>query len=102
MARTGLWRSCVVGGAVLLWAASASAQSGLRVQYRFGQPLAPTDNHVRPILNIINGGTTAVPLSELTLRYWYTVDGARPQVYVCDWANIGNQNVRSRFVTLSP
>src|SRR5687767_1193578 len=103
MARTGLWRSLVIGGAALLWASSAGAQTaGLRVQYRFGQPLAPTDNHVRPILNIVNGGSSAVPLSELTVRYWYTVDGARPQAYVCDWAQIGNQNVRSRFASVSP
>jgi endoglucanase len=102
MTRQGWWRPVLIGGVALLGASTASAQTaGLRVQYRFGQPLAPADNHVRPILNVVNGGTSAVPLSELTVRYWYTVDGARPQVYTCDWAQIGGGNVRSRFQTSS-
>jgi endoglucanase len=100
MARRGSWRPVVIGATLLLAASWAEAQTaGLRIQYRFGQPLAPADNHVRPILNVVNGGLSAVPLGELTVRYWYTVDGARPQVYTCDWAQIGGGNVRSRFVS---
>src|SRR6185295_13833546 len=88
--------------ASLLLAPFASAQtSGLRVQYKIPGAV-PADNHVRPHLNIVNGGTTTVPLSELTVRYWYTVDGARPQVYVCDYTPRGCGNVTSTFVTVSP
>jgi endoglucanase len=100
MARRGSWRPVVIGATLLLGASWAEAQTaGLRIQYRFGQPLAPADNHVRPILNVVNGGPSAVPLGELTVRYWYTVDGTRPQVYTCDWAQIGGGHVRSRFVS---
>ena len=98
-----LWRLLAAGGAGVLLASSASAQTGgLRVQYRIPH-VAATDNHVRPHVRVFNGTTAAVPMSELTLRYWYTVDGVRPQVYVCDWTPPpGCGNVTAQFVAVSP
>src|SRR5262245_39936500 len=97
-----LWPKVSLAAASLLLAAGASAQtSGLRVQYRI-PGVAAGDNHVRPFLRIVNGGTTAVPYSELTIRYWYTVDGVRPQAYWCDWTPGGCNNVTSQFVAVSP
>src|SRR5262245_27617388 len=58
----------------------------LRVQYRVADPTSPGDNQIKAHLNIVNAGTTSVPLSELTIRYWYTNEGNRPQVYDCDYA----------------
>src|SRR4029450_14076334 len=94
--------SLAVGAAGLLAASSAAAQTGLRVQYRVPS-VAVSDNHVRPHLRIVNGTGSAVPLSELTMRYWYTVDGVQPQVYVCDWTPPpGCSNVATSFVAVSP
>lgn len=95
------WRTLAVGAAALLLSSSAWAQ-GLRVQYKTAASNPAGDNHVRPHFNIVNGGTAAVPMSELTVRYWYTVDGSQPQTYVCDWAARGNQNVAGSFVAVSP
>ena len=75
--------SLAVGAAGVLAASSAAAQTGLRVQYRVPS-VAVNDNHVRPHLRVVNSTGSAVPLSELTMRYWYTVDGVQPQVYVLD------------------
>src|SRR5262245_12482561 len=72
----------------------------LRVQYRVADPTSPGDNQIKAHLNIINAGTTSVPLSELTIRYWYTNDGNRPQVYDCDYAVRGCSNISAGFVTL--
>src|SRR5262245_66251420 len=58
------------------------------------------DNQIKPHFNIVNSGTTAVPMSELTARYWYTNDGNRPQVYDCDYAVRGCSNISASFVTL--
>jgi hypothetical protein len=33
-----------------------------------------------PRTSIVNGGTSAVPLSELTVRYWYTIETQMPEV----------------------
>ena len=72
----------------------------LRVQYRAADSSATT-NQIKPHLNIINLGSSAIPLSELTVRYWYTIDGERPQQYHCDYAVIGCGIVSGSFVKLS-
>src|SRR5262245_33840208 len=72
----------------------------LKVQYRVADPNSPADNQIKPRLNVVNTGAASVPLSELTIRYWYTNDGSRPQVYDCDYAVKGCSNIIPRFVTL--
>jgi hypothetical protein len=72
----------------------------LRVQYRASDTNA-TDNQIKPHFNIVNVGTTSIPLRELAIRYWYTADGDRPQLYSCDYAMIGCSNVTGKFVKLT-
>jgi hypothetical protein len=72
----------------------------LRVQYRASDTNA-TDNQIKPHFNIVNVGTTSVQLRELTIRYWYTADGDRPQAYWCDYAMINCSNVIGKFVKLT-
>ena len=71
--------------------------SGLKVQYRAADTSAG-DNQIKPHFTIVNSGASAVPLSELTLRYWYTVDSDRAQNFWCDYAVLGCANVRGAFV----
>jgi hypothetical protein len=71
----------------------------LRVQYQCGDATV-TPNQLRFKLNIINDSEDRIPLSELTVRYWYTRDGDQPQMFVCDHANFGNKNVQGTFHTL--
>jgi endoglucanase len=80
---------------------SAAGTGGLKAQY-FAADTNAGDNQVKPHLNLVNIGTTAVALSTVTVRYWYTVDGVRPQVFWCDWTSLGCNNVTGRFVTVSP
>ena len=72
----------------------------LKVQYRPADTNA-TDNQLKPHLQIVNTGTTTVPLSELTIRYWYTVDGDAPQTRSCDYAVRGCANITGQFVKLA-
>src|SRR5262249_36163316 len=72
----------------------------LRVQYRVADPNSPNDNQIKPHFNVVNSGTTAVPMSELTIRYWYTNDGNMPQVYDCDFAARGCSNITASFVSI--
>jgi hypothetical protein len=80
---------------------NATATTSLKVQYR-AMELNVSDNHVRPWFNVVNTGTTSVPLSELKIRYWYTVDTNQPQTAWCDWAQINCTNVTRAFTTVSP
>ncbi|MCS7252359.1 MAG: hypothetical protein NZ572_08090, partial [Thermoflexus sp.] len=68
-----------------------AAGGDLVVQYRVADTNA-RDNQLKPHFRIVNRGATSVPLSELTIRYWYTVDGDKPQVFNCDWAQVGCSN----------
>jgi len=68
----------------------------VRVQHR---PGPSTDTVLYPQIRIVNQGNT-VPLSELEIRYWYT-GGPEPQVYTCDQAAVGCQNVTGQIVHLN-
>src|SRR6266545_2449489 len=87
-------------GAGVSIATMMQATPTLRLQYRVADPNSPNDNQIKPHFNIVNGGTTTVPLSELTIRYWYTNDGSQPQVYDCDFASRGCSNISASFVSI--
>jgi endoglucanase len=53
-------------------------------------------------IQLTNTGTTAVPLSALTVRYWFTEDSTAGLQYACDYAPLGCANVTSKFVAVSP
>ncbi|RPI94107.1 MAG: hypothetical protein EHM40_07675 [Chloroflexi bacterium] len=71
----------------------------LRVQYRAADTNAG-DNQIKPHFNIVNAGTSPVPLSELKIRYWFTREGTQNQSFWCDWAAINGAcgNVSGTFV----
>jgi hypothetical protein len=61
------------------------------------------NNAIQPLLVLQNQGSSALPLSRLTLRYYVTVEngGTLGNLNV-NYAQVGNQNVRLRYVPLSP
>lgn len=80
--------------------ATSGGTSSLKVQYKAADTNAG-DNQIKPHLNIVNTGSSAVPLSELKIRYWYTIDGDKPQTYNCDYAVVSCGNVTGTFVKLA-
>ncbi|WP_445739126.1 glycoside hydrolase family 6 protein [Paenibacillus sp. FSL H7-0323] len=72
------------------------AAISLTLQYRAGDTNA-TDNQIKPYFNIKNNGTTAVNLSELKIRYYFTKDSNQTLNGTIDWAQIGNNNVQVAF-----
>jgi endoglucanase len=84
-------------------ATSTLGPTTLRLQYRAADTNAG-DNQIKPHFNIVNPGGSAVPLSELKIRYWYTREGTTGQNFFCDWSAIsgGCSNLTSSFVPLSP
>lgn len=75
------------------------ATAGLKVQYRAGT--TGTTNGIRPLMRLVNTGTSSVDLSKVTIRYWFTKDGAASQNYWCDWAQIGSSNIVASFVNVT-
>ncbi|MGQ8870712.1 glycoside hydrolase family 6 protein [Paenibacillus sp. TSA_86.1] len=70
--------------------------SDLVVQYRAGDTNA-TDNQIRPLFNIKNLGSTAVNLSDLKLRYYFTKEGTAAMDSSIDWAVVGAANIERTF-----
>jgi len=68
----------------------------LAVQYR-AMNTNPTDNTISPHFNIKNNGTSAVSLSTLKIRYYFTKDGSQALNAFIDWAQVGNSNVVTTF-----
>src|SRR5215212_995158 len=75
----------------------------LRVQYRAADTNAG-DNQVKPHFNIINSGSSSVPLTELKIRYWYTREGTVGQTFFCDFSAVtgGCSNVTGSFFAVNP
>lgn len=79
---------------------AATASNGtVKIQYMPGNTTANFPA-ISPKFILINTGTTSVPLNELKLRYWFTIDGYQPQNYWCDYAALGCSNISAQFVTL--
>lgn len=73
----------------------------LKAQYRSSDSSAG-DNQIKPGLQLVNTGTTAVSLSDVTVRYWFTSDnGASTYGTWCDWSPIGCSTVTHRVAAVS-
>jgi len=79
---------------------STPAPGGVKVQFFNGNTAAST-NSLYPNFKVVNTGTTAVSLSDVKVRYYFTVDTAQPLNFACDWASAGNSNLTGTFVTIA-
>ncbi|WP_254450282.1 cellulose binding domain-containing protein [Cohnella herbarum] len=79
----------------------AGSTSSLVAQYKLNNSNA-TDNMIYATFNIKNTGTTAVSLSNVKLRYYFTKDGSANLSFWCDYAQVGTSSVSGAFVTINP
>ncbi len=63
--------------------------------------LSATTNGIMPRIKLYNTGTTSINLSDVKLRYYFTIDGEKAQNFWCDWSSAGTGNVTGTFVKLS-
>ncbi|MGB8980299.1 MAG: cellulose binding domain-containing protein, partial [Anaerolineales bacterium] len=78
---------------------TASGSTTIKLQYKAGNTAA-SSQAISPYLILFNTGSANIPLSELRIRYWFTVDGSQPQSYWCDYAALNCANVTAQFVAL--
>jgi hypothetical protein len=77
------------------------AGTGLQVQDRSHDNDSPDDT-LYADYELFNTGTTAIPLSGVTFRYWFVNSNPSiPLVFACDYAAVGCANVTSTFVKLA-
>jgi cellulose binding protein with CBM3 domain len=95
-------QSSVVPGGPSGVVPAASATGPVVVQDRSHDNDNP-DNTLYALYKIVNNGTTSVPLSSVTMRYWFTNEApSDPLVFACDYAQVSCSNITAKFVTLSP
>ena len=70
---------------IQMYNANTSAQSG----------------SLSPKFKIYNNGTTNVKLSDVKIRYYYTINGEIDQNFWCDWSSVGSSNITGTLVKLS-
>jgi endoglucanase len=68
---------------------------------RYKTPTAGAEKNLRPHFDIYNNGTSPQPLTELTVRYWFTSEGSNSLAYECDYAQFGCSNTKSSFGTVA-
>jgi hypothetical protein len=75
------------------------AVDNIKVQC-YNQSTAAITNQIYLNIRLVNTGINVIPLSKVKIRYYYTIDGAKPQNFSCDWSSIGSGNVTGTFVTM--
>ncbi|MET9444309.1 cellulose binding domain-containing protein [Streptomyces sp. NPDC006610] len=106
--RTRLRAAVATAAATVLGAAAlaalpgtAAAAGGLSVQYRTSAPGATADQS-EPWFKVRNTADTALPLSEVRLRYYFKADSPGAVYrFACSWAAKGCANITGVFGTLA-
>src|SRR5580692_9713630 len=57
----------------------------LKVDY-FTSTTTAQGTQIQPNIEILNTGPTALDLTTVTVRYWFTADGSSSQAFTCDYA----------------
>ncbi|OPZ88796.1 MAG: Endoglucanase 1 precursor [Firmicutes bacterium ADurb.Bin419] len=70
--------------------------ASIKVTYKCGLE-DDTKNTIRSTISIMNTGTTAINLSDIKVRYWFTNDGNEKNTFACDYAVCGIENVIGKF-----
>jgi hypothetical protein len=73
---------------------------GIKIQF-YNQSTAATSNQIYLNIKLINNGSSALALSNLKLRYYYTINGAQTQNFYCDYSPVGAGNVNGSFATMA-
>jgi endoglucanase len=76
-------------------------QGVLALEYQNGSQ-SPQANQIQPALKLTNSGSTAISLTGVTIRYWYTSDSAQDQEAACDYSTVDCRNVTTKAVKKQP
>lgn len=84
---------------IALTPSAVTPEGSFKIQMYNGNTAA-SSNTIAPNVKLVNTGTTALDLSTVKLRYYYTIDANQAQAFWCDWSSVGSSNVTGAFVTM--
>jgi hypothetical protein len=79
---------------------NASNQS-LKVQFYNGNT-SNISNTLYLRFQLVNTGTSPIPLTQVQVKYYYTEEGTQAQHFWCDWATVGSRLVTGTFGQYTP
>ncbi|MHA6530035.1 X2-like carbohydrate binding domain-containing protein [Paenibacillus sp. BAC0078] len=85
--------------AVTIADTTAAPAGAIKVQM-FNVNQAASVQAINPKLKLVNTGTSSISLSDVKIRYYYTIDGEQTQNFFCDWSQVGSENVTGTFVKM--
>jgi len=80
---------------------SRQAETGVIQIQMFSGSTSDVTNGIMPRYRLTNTGTTPIKLSDVKIRYYYTIDGEKSQNFWCDWSSVGSNNVTGTFVKMA-
>ena len=84
--------------AAALSSAAHAATAPATLQYHVG---SAGSDMVEPWFKVTNTGSSALTLSTVKIRYYFTIDAASSYQYACEWVQIGCANVTGTIGTLA-
>jgi endoglucanase len=72
----------------------------IKIQF-YNQSTAASSNQLYLNFKLVNTGSSAVTLSNVKMRYWYTKDGTQAQNFYCDYSPVGGSNITGTFVNMT-
>ncbi len=88
---------------VLIWGAEpvdAAENLSLYALHKIPRGNNPTDNSIKPHIQIVNDGNVSVDLNDVEVRYWFSSEGATEFNFFTDYAKIGKNNILGTLVDL--
>lgn len=79
---------------------SYEEQQGVKVQF-YNDNAVPKTNSTYLRVKLFNTGKTPINLTDVKIRYYYTIDGYKDQQFYCDWSHVKASNVTGEFVQMS-
>lgn len=76
------------------------AADSFKVQF-YNQNTAAITDQLYLDFQLVNTGSSAIALSNIKIRYWYTEDGTKAQNFYCDYSSVGISNITGTLVTMS-
>ncbi len=77
-----------------------SVTGSIKIQM-YNSNTSVTTNMIYAQFKLFNTGTSAISLSNIKIRYYYTIDGVKAQSFWCDYSPVGSGNVTGTFVGMS-
>lgn len=78
---------------------NANKDTGIKVQL-YNYNAVNKSNIVFIRMKVINTGSKSVILKDVKLRYYYTMEGDKEQMFVIDWSTTGAENMTGNFVKM--